>query len=258
MSSARSVIITGAGSGIGAGIAKVFAEAGDRVFLADISEERAATVADALPGAVSAHRVDVTDLSAVQGLAEQVVAETGRIDVLVSNAGVFDAIAGIRETTPALWQRVIDINLTGTYNVVKSVAETMISQQYGRIVCIGSIAGQRSLPDGLAYCASKAGLEGFVRRLAYDLGRFNITANVVAPGLIKSNIRQNSAEILGDIVPDTNVGFSSNVELRDLLIPARRGGDPADIASAVFYLASESAGYVSGEVLHVDGGWIGA
>lgn len=259
MTEPRSVIITGAGSGIGAGIAGEFARAGDRVFLADLSAERAEKTAGEIGSdLVSAHQVDVTDAAAVDDLVARIRRDTGRVDVLVSNAGVFDGCAGIQETTSGLWDKVIGINLTGTFNVVKAVSGPMIEQRSGRVIAIGSIAGQRALPDGVAYCASKAGLEGMVRRLAFDLGPHNITANLVAPGVIRSSIRANSEEILGDLVPDVNVGVGANDDLMTMLVPARRPGFPKDIAAAVAFLASEGAGYINGEVLHVDGGWIGA
>jgi 3-oxoacyl-[acyl-carrier protein] reductase len=110
------------------------------------------------------------------------------------------------------------------------------------------------MPDGLAYCASKAGIEGLIRRASFDLGPHGITANVVAPGVIRTNIRATSTEILGELVPDTNVHIGDSV--MNSLIPARRGGDPAEIAATVFFLASAGAGYISGDVIHVDGGWI--
>ncbi|MEV0225729.1 SDR family NAD(P)-dependent oxidoreductase [Streptomyces sp. NPDC050704] len=257
MSKPRSVIITGAGSGIGAAVAEVFAAAGDRIYLADLSAERLRATATALGGtSVSTHEVDVTDAVAVEALAEEVVADHGGIDVLVSNAGVFDGAASIRDTTAELWEKVIGINLTGTFNVVKAVSEQMIAQRSGRVISIGSIAGQRAMPDGVAYCASKAALEGLVRRLAYDLGGHGVTANLVAPGVVRTGIRATSEEILGNLVPDTNVGVGTSTDLMDLLIPARRGGEPAEIAATVFFLASTGAAYINGEVIHVDGGWI--
>jgi 3-oxoacyl-[acyl-carrier protein] reductase len=251
----RSVIITGAGSGIGAAVAKRFAEAGDRLYLADLSLDRLKeTVAGLGTALASIHRVDVTDASAVADLVDLVKGENGRVDVLVSNAGVFDAVAGIQETTHQLWAKVVGINLTGTFNVVKAVAGPMVEQGGGRIIAVGSIAAQRAMPDGLAYCASKAGIEGLIRRAAFDLGPYGVTANVVAPGVIRTNIRATSTEILGALVPDTNVHVGDSV--MDRLIPARRGGDPAEIAATIFFLASEGAGYISGDVIHADGGWI--
>lgn len=254
----RNIIITGAGSGIGAAVAQRFADNGDHVHLLDISADRLAAIAAKLPeGLVSTYVVDVTDFDAV-GAAIAQVTERGAIDVLAGCAGVFDGLAGVEQTTRELWDRVIDINLTGTFNVVKPVATQMIAQRSGSIVLIGSIAASRALPDGLAYDASKAALEGMTRRLAVDLGRYGINANLVAPGVVRTGIRATSEEILGDMVPDTNVGVGTNPELMNMLIPLQRGGAPEEIAATVFFLASEGAAYISGDVVHVDGGWIAA
>lgn len=254
----RNIVITGAGSGIGAAVAKRFAENGDHVHLLDISRERLAAVEAELPaGQSTQHQVDVTDY---EGIGETIsrIASAGNIDVFAGCAGVFDGLAGIEQTTRELWDRVIDINLTGTFNVVKPVATKMIEQRSGSIVLIGSIAGTRALPDGLAYDASKAGMEGMTRRLAVDLGQYGINANLVAPGVVQTGIRATSEEILGDVVPDTNVGVGTNPELMKMLIPLQRGGLPEEIAATVFFLSGEGAAYISGDVVHVDGGWIAA
>lgn len=254
---ARNIIITGAGSGVGAAVAETFTQEGDRVHLVDLSAERLESVAQSLPeGLVETHVVDVTDREATSAMVERVVTDHGSVDVLASCAGVFDACASILDTTPDLWDKVLGINLTGTYNVVRPVAQAMLEQKSGRIVLIGSIAGQRSMPDGVAYCAAKAGLEGMTRRLAFDLGQHGITANLIAPGVINTSIRATSSEILGDSTPDTNVGVGTDKSLMDQLIPLRRGGRPEEIAATVKFLASEGAAYMSGDVLHVDGGWI--
>lgn len=254
----RNIVITGAGSGIGAAVAKSFTAAGDRVHLLDISVDRLAQVADTLPAdLVERYTVDVTDYDAVQATIAAVAAH-GSIDVLAGCAGVFDGLATIQTTTRELWDRVIDINLTGTFNVVKPVAEQMIAQKSGSIVLMSSIAAHRATPDGLAYDASKAAIEGMTRRLAVDLGPHGITANVIAPGVIRTGIRATSEEILGELVPDTNVGVGTNPELRDMLVPLRRAAEASEVASAVFFLAGEGASYISGDVIHVDGGWIAA
>jgi 3-oxoacyl-[acyl-carrier protein] reductase len=252
----RTVLITGGGSGIGAGIAAAFAAAGDRVHIADLSAERASATAAGIGAGAEAHAIDVTDAEAVAALVADIVGAAGVIDVLVSNAGVFDACATVQTTSIELWNRVIGINLTGAFNVIKPVAETMIAAGSGRIIGIGSIAAQRAMPDGIAYCASKAALEGMFRRLAFDVGPHGVTANIIAPGVIRSSIRANSTEILGDTVPDTNVGVGTNAALMDMLIPVKRAGQPADVAALAMFLAGDAAGYINGEVIHIDGGWI--
>lgn len=251
----RSVVVTGAGAGIGRAIAGAFLDAGDRVFVADISHKRLdETATDLGTDRLTTHVVDVTDFAAVSDLVAHAVADTGQLDVMVNNAGVFDGWASIDETSPELWRKIIEVNLTGNFHGCKAAADVMTKQGSGRIISIGSVAGQRGAADGLAYAASKAGIEGLNRRLAYDLGPHNVTANVVAPGVIKTDIRANSGEILGDLV-DTNRGVGVSPELMDFLIPARRGGTPEEVAAAVFFLASPSAGYINGQVLQIDGGW---
>ncbi|MBY6683130.1 SDR family oxidoreductase [Rhodococcus sp. BP-316] len=252
----RTVLITGAGSGIGAAVADTFTAHGDRVHLLDISESRLESVMASLPeGSAESHVVDVTDFDAVGSVVSSIAA-AGQIDVLAGCAGVFDGLAGIEQTSRALWDRVIDINLTGTFNVVKPVAQQMISQSSGSIVLIGSIAASRALPDGLAYVTSKAALEGMTRRLAVDLGRYGINANLVAPGVVETGIRATSEEILGDVVPDTNVGVGTNPELMKMIIPMQRGGLASEVAATVYFLAGDGAAYITGDVIHVDGGWI--
>jgi 3-oxoacyl-[acyl-carrier protein] reductase len=254
MTSATSVIVTGAGSGIGAAIASAFAGAGSRVYLADLSLERASGVAAGLgPGAVACH-LDVSDFTAFESLVGRVMTETGRIDVLVNSAGVFDGVAGILETSPELWNRVIGINLTGTFNGARAVAEQMVSQRSGRIINISSIAASRAMPDGAAYDASKAGIEGLTRRLAFDLGPHGVTANSLAVGVIRTSIRATSEEILGDLV-NVNRGVGTNPDLMNLLIPAQRAGTVEEVAAIALFLASDAAAYINGDVIHVDGGW---
>ncbi|NGN94397.1 SDR family oxidoreductase [Nocardioides sp. KC13] len=252
----RNVIITGAGSGIGAAVAEAFAASGDRVHLFDLSEKRLASVAANLD-LVTTHVVDVVDAPKVRTAIEGIEKEYGSIDVLVSNAGVFDGLAGIQETTYELWDRIIAVNLTGAFNLIKPASEAMVRQKSGRIVTISSIAATRTSPDGLSYDAAKAGLEGMTRRLAVDLGQYGITANTVAPGVIETSILATSQEILGDMTPPTDGdNNAANASYVDTVVPARRGGQPAEVAAAIHFLASTGAAYINGDTLHVDGGWI--
>jgi NAD(P)-dependent dehydrogenase (short-subunit alcohol dehydrogenase family) len=131
----------------------------------------------------------------------------------------------------------------------------MIAQKGGRIVTIGSVAGQRGAADGLSYVTSKAGIEGMHRRLAIDVGPHNVTANVVAPGVIKTNLRATSEELLGGLVSTQQRGIGVSPQIMDFLIPAKRSAEPAEVASVVLFLASDEAGYVNGQVIAVDGGW---
>lgn len=253
----RTAVITGAGSGIGRAVARAFVEDGFLVYASDVSEERLKDLARELdfPSTLRTACVDVSDYGAVTALTEQVVADTGTLDALINCAGVFDGYADILETTPELWSRIIAINLSGVYNGCRAAAQIMVKQQSGRIITIGSIAGQRGAADGLAYAASKAGVEGLNRRLAIDVGPHNVTANVVAPGVTRTGLRATSEELLGDLVPDQQRGIGVSPQTWDFLIPAKRSADPAEIAALVSFLASDSASYINGQVIAVDGGW---
>ncbi len=255
--SQRTVAVTGAGSGIGQAIALAFAQAGDHVHVGDVSAARLAETQAAL-GAnseVTTHLLDVTDFAAMQQFVRAADADgSGGLAVFVNCAGVFDGYAGIDETTPELWQRIIDVNLTGCFNGCKAAAAALVARGAGRIINIGSVAGQHGGADGLSYAASKAGIEGMTRRLAIDVGRHGITANVIAPGVISTNIRANSAEVLGNLV-NVNRGVGTSSDKMDYLIPVGRPGRADEVAATAYFLASDAAAYITGQVICVDGGW---
>ena len=252
------VLVTGGAKGVGAAIVRALVANGHDVdFTYRSSGEQAqalaAEIAEAAPGrVVRALPLDLSDKAALDAFCEQCEGETWF--GLVHNAGQpYDSLAAMLVQDKA--EAAMQVNFWAFTRLAKSLMRTMIRARAGRIVAIGSIAGQRALPDGLAYSTSKAGLEGLIRRVAFDLGAHGITANVVAPGAIATNIRANSEEILGDLVPDVNVGVGANPDLIDMIIPAKRRGEAREIAATVYFLASDGAAYINGDVIHVDGGW---
>jgi NAD(P)-dependent dehydrogenase (short-subunit alcohol dehydrogenase family) len=253
----RAVAITGAGSGIGRAIAQAFADNGDRVFACDISQERLDETLAALGEGAEGEAVDVTDYERLEAFLRRADEGDG-LAVMINNAGVFDGYAGVAETSKALWDRIIDIDLTGCFYGCKIAAELMEPRGTGRIISVGSIASFRGGPDGLAYTAAKTGMLGLMRRLAFDVGPHGITANVICPGAIATDIRANSAEILAETAVDMNRGVSATFsqEMLDYLIPVRRRGNPEEVAALAVFLASEGASYITGEAIAVDGGWL--
>jgi NAD(P)-dependent dehydrogenase (short-subunit alcohol dehydrogenase family) len=255
----RTVLITGGGSGIGAATARAFAAEGDTVFVYDISQERAEEVASSLDGRGHARTLDVADEAAVNAAVAEAQKETGRIDVLVNSAGVGDGAPQIVDTDTALWQRVTDIIMTGTFYASRAAARFMVEQGAGRIVMISSVSALSGRSNGVAYSASKGALEGLTRRLAVELGPHGVTVNSILPGAISTGISANMQEVLGDLFPPRRSAEDVEEIVEEMLtkwIPQGRVGTPEEVAGAVLYFASEAAAYTNGASLAVDGGWL--
>lgn len=243
----RIALVTGAAQGIGAAIAERLARDGMQVVLADVLDRVEDTAAGlAAEGlACTAVRVDLGRIAGVEGFVADLIRRFGRLDVVVNNAGISPKHDGKRapidETSLEEWQAVIDINLTACFLIVKAALPSMKANRWGRIVNMASQAGRtRSQVAGSHYSASKAGLIGFTRTLAGEVGPFGITANCIAPGRIDTPM----ASEAGSEVNARYVGT----------IPVGRIGTPDDIGAAVAYLASEEAGFVTGVCLDVNGG----
>jgi 3-oxoacyl-[acyl-carrier protein] reductase len=236
-------IVTGAGRGIGRAIAARLASEGARVACVSRTEANAKKTADEIsatrPNAARAYAVDVADHAAVQKVGARILEDFGRIDILVNNAGMTRDGLSIRMPIED-WDIVVNTNLKGAFNFVQATERPMIKQRSGRIINISSVIGLIGNAGQTNYAASKAGLIGLTKSLARELASRNVTVNAVAPGFITT---------------DMTAGLSDEVKKTiHAKIPLGRTGNAEDIANAVAFLASPEAGYITGQVLCVDGG----
>ena len=241
----QAAIVTGAGRGIGHAIAVRLASEGARVACVSRSEENAKRTADELNilGADSAkhYAVDVADHAAVQKTGAQILEDFTKIDILVNNAGVTRDGLAMRMSVED-WDTVINTNLRGAFNFTQAIIRAMIKQRSGRIINITSVIGLIGNAGQTNYAASKAGLIGFTKSLARELASRNITVNAVAPGFITT---------------DMTAGLSDEIKKTiQSQIPLGKTGAPEDVASAVAFLASAEASYITGQILCVDGGMV--
>ncbi|MCC3291142.1 MULTISPECIES: beta-ketoacyl-ACP reductase [unclassified Arthrobacter] len=229
--SGRSVLVTGGNRGIGLAIAKAFLAAGDRVAITYRSGE--------VPDGMLGVKADVTDMASVDAAFTEVEAAHGPVEVLVANAGITRDTLLLRMSEDD-FADVIDTNLTGAFRVVKRASKGMLRMKKGRVVLISSVVGLYGSPGQINYAASKSGLIGIARSLTRELGSRNITANVVAPGFINTDMTRALPE-------DTQKNYLSS-------IPAGRFAEPEEVANVVRWIAGDEAGYISGAVIPVDGG----
>jgi 3-oxoacyl-[acyl-carrier protein] reductase len=242
----RTALVTGAAHGFGRAIALAFASEGARVFAADVNETGLGETASL--GGVETLGFDVGDREAVRAAVAEIETRGEPVDILVNNAGGVRGQVGrpLEEISAADWQAIFDANLTGAFFLAQAVAPAMKRRGWGRIVNISSGAGLGVSLTGIqAYASAKAGQIGLTRQLAHELGPFGITVNNVAPGFVRSNpTTERQWEAMGE-------------EGRRRLVQSialRRLGSPSDIANAVLFFASDEAGWISGQVLGVDGG----
>lgn len=243
----RIALITGGAGSIGRAISRRFAEMGATVIIADVSET-ADGWSETLrqEGFLSESLVfDVSDEAAVENAAQEVLGRHGRVDILVNNAGIVLRKAGKKvsalELSSSDWHRVIAVNLTGAFLMSRAFVPTMVKAGWGRVINMSSMGGRvGSRINGMHYSASKAGLIGMSRTLALEVSRTGVTVNVIAPGRIAT---------------DMNLSEGTAAEFIDTFIPMGRLGVPDEVAASAVYLASDDAGYVTGSILDVNGGW---
>jgi NAD(P)-dependent dehydrogenase (short-subunit alcohol dehydrogenase family) len=254
----RTAVVTGGETGIGLAISGALAAAGAHVVIGGIlAEAGTAAVAQIRSAGGSAEflRTDVRSAAAIEALVAHATARSDRLDVMVNNAGVFDGFASCLETTEPLWDQVININLRGCFLGCQAALRRMVPQHSGRIVNMSSVGGLRGAADGLAYTASKFGIIGVTRQAACTYAEQGITINAICPGVIATDIRRNSATILGADGPDMQRGVGTDPDGYKRLVPARRKGLPSEVAAVVVFLASEAAAYINGQAIAIDGGW---
>ena len=243
MSENKVALVTGAGRGIGAQIARTLAAEHIDIAVVDYGEQSAAQeTLDALAAAgVTAryYKCDVSDFTAAKAVADAVVQDFGKIDILINNAGV-TADKLILRMDEADWDRVLNINLKGCFNMIKHVTPYMMRKRYGRIVSISSVVGLMGNAGQANYAASKAGIIGLTKTVAKEFGARGITANAVAPGFVKTAM--------------TDALSDEQKQAMYKLIPLGALGETQDIANAVKFLVSDDARYITGVVLKVDGG----
>lgn len=242
----RVALVTGAARGIGRAISRRFTEEGARVCVADLDGDAAGETASKLPGEAYGVALDVSDRNAVDRVVAEAAERHGGLEILVNNAGVTrDNL--LFKMTDEEWASVMDVHLAGAFYCSRAAQKHMVDGGYGRIVNISSTSalGNRGQAN---YSAAKAGLQGFTKTLAAELGRFGITANAVAPGFIETEMTRTTAARLG--FDD----FEEFADLRAREIPVGRSGKPEDVASAALFFASEEASFINGQVLYAAGG----
>ena len=237
----QTALITGAGRGIGKTIAVKLAKTGLDIAIADMTAVGADVIGEIEKHGTKclAFKLDVTDVESVDSVVKKIIHETGGIHILVNNAGITQDNLFLR-MKPEQWTKVIDVNLNGVFHVTKAVIRTMVKQHSGRIINISSVVGFSGNPGQVNYSSTKSGLIGFTKSLSREVGTRGITVNAVAPGFINTAMTQALNESQQQAILSQ--------------IPLGRMGEAEDIANAVTFLASEEASYITGTVLHVNGG----
>ena len=241
----KTALITGASRGIGRGIAQTFVEQGCAVaFTYSSNSEAAEALVQELSTSgiqVKAYQSNAADFEAAQKLVDDVLADFGSLDILINNAGITKDNLLMRMGEED-FDKVIEVNLKSVFNMTKAVQRTFLKQRQGSLIHMSSVVGVKGNAGQANYAASKAGIIGFSKSVALELGSRNIRSNVIAPGFIETEM---TAKLSEEVVQGWRDG-----------IPLKRGGKPTDVANACVFLASDLSSYITGQVLHVDGGML--
>ena len=244
--SERVAVVTGAASGIGLGIARRLAADGHAVGLLDFNGDGVSAAGSELSAQghrVSAHDVDVADRGAVERAYRAIRTDLGPVTIVVTGAGI-EAFEPVADITPEKWDRVLAVNLTGTFTCVQLAVPDMVAAGWGRIVTISSSSAQSGAPNMAHYVASKGGVIGMTRAFARELAGHGITANTIPPTIVDTPMARKGEE----------EGNVPSVEVMAGMVPLGRAGTPEDIADACSFLCSDQAGYITGQIIGVNGG----
>jgi len=242
----RVAVVTGGGSGMGTAVCRRLAERGDRVAVLDVNAEAAAQVAKELAAdglAALGVAVDVSDRAAVDAALDEVRSAFGAVEIMITSAGI-EGFVEFLDITPEAWERMMAVNLSGTFHILQAAVPDMIAGGWGRIVTISSSSAQHGTRRMAHYVASKGGVIGLTKALALDLAPHGITVNTIPPGAIDTPMMRRPLE-----------SGAMNLEQVLARAPLGRLGTPDDIAAACVFLCSEEAGYITGQQINVNGAW---
>lgn len=251
------IVITGGESGIGRGSVEYLAREGAHVWIGGILEDEAQKTIEAttgLRGTVKFQKTDVRDSSQVNALIDGAHKASGRLDGLVNCAAIFDGFASCLDTSDALFDQIIGVNLRGTFLACRAALKHMVPAKNGKIVNVSSIGGLVGMADGASYTASKHGVVGLSKHLGCFYAKDGIGINCVCPGAIETNVRGNSARILGSDAPPMG-GVGANTDWIKTAIPQQRKGKISEVTEMIAFLLSDKATYMNGQCFTVDGGW---